>query len=228
MNSHTARHLCLTVATATVVFCMLATPARCQTMSFSVYSEAAGDGDGVVFGTASAYDNSSGCYHGGYTLDVWINGPNGGYSSAQGSLSASLSLADGDGDYPMGVTLSLSCSCIQQYATMAGDSGTLKMRSYASYWKLYSGWNMQGHNWLPRTGYECFHKCAYPNVNTVISSVGPFPDPNQDKSALQRYGKQNEYKNGQGQVVVGTCVATQRFDALFDWTASNGTCFLTP
>jgi hypothetical protein len=110
-----------------------------QTMSFSVYSDAAISEDvSTAYGYNSVSDNSSGCTHSNYTDTIYIYTPNGNNNSAEfGGMSGSIGIPiDGEGDYTIVTSGTYRCSCIFGGTAGYGGSGVpFHFRTVNTYYK---------------------------------------------------------------------------------------------
>lgn len=140
-------------ATALVFTCS-ALPALCQTMSFSFYRNWTVGSNGRVYVDVTAYDNSSGCSHSGYSLSVSLSGPFGANSIGWGGMAASTSLENGDGDYIGTESLSLTCSCMN-YSKIKVGGGQKANR--AKFRAVFSRRGINGDKY--EYGAMCTHSC---------------------------------------------------------------------
>lgn len=119
-----APSLCFSAAVITV---LLASPALVNAqygMSFSVYTDVVESG-AVVYLHGSAYDNSWGCYHSGYSLTSTLTSPTSRVSSISSSgLYANTSLPVGSdyGTYSGSVSGNFDCSCLGYTTSFLGDN----------------------------------------------------------------------------------------------------------
>lgn len=165
-----ARSQMLWMVTASLCFLHLSNaPALSQTMSFSFYTNMTIDSGGRVYADVTAYDNSSGCSHSGYSMNVSLSGPLGGSASAWGQMSASASLANGDGDYLSTAVLRLTCSCMNYSVISVGGGGTRSTRTQFRAVFDYKQANGNKHQYDAK----CTHSCQPSRVCIAVQS--PYP-----------------------------------------------------
>jgi hypothetical protein len=131
-----------------------AVPAASQTMSFSFYQNWNVGSDGRVYVDVTAYDNSSGCSHSGYSLNVSLTGPSGGSGAGWGGMSASANLNNGDGNYGVSDDLQVTCSCMHYNPIHAGGGQTAARQAFRAVFS-YRGLNGSQYEY----GAVCTHSC---------------------------------------------------------------------
>ena len=229
--SHTFGRIALSAAAA-ILLALSSGPASGQgsTTTLSTASYSAGDGGYEADSAGFNYGGSISVSEAGYTLGIELTlfDPNGAaiqdkfdsrcctknFSTSDSSPVTQNSLS---GTYRVHADYYFEGYLVDSRDVTNGASIT----SYATTFKLYDQYINGSHHWLTRTGYECRHFCAYPNVQQAISSQGPDFGP--DNSALQRYGFHFHWSSGGSSG--DYCVANKLSDAVFNWTINPGSCY---
>jgi hypothetical protein len=128
---------------ATAVALAVAHPAHSQTMSFSVYTDAAVQEESlVIYGYVTGSDNSSGCTHNNYAMTANLISPSNRTNPSMSSgFSAQTSLAfdEEEGSYWVTGLGSYSCSCIKYNTAYYGGSASFGVMTSTTYYTGCSG-----------------------------------------------------------------------------------------
>jgi hypothetical protein len=136
------------------VMATLCGPASAQTMSFSFYTNTTVNADGTMVSDVTAYDGSSGCTHGNYTLTVTMYGPSGGTAASSGQMHTTVSLQNGDGDYTVSSSLRYLCSCMNNSYVSVGNGQTANRSTFRAVFQ----YNHPNGNKYEYSG-MCAHSC---------------------------------------------------------------------
>jgi hypothetical protein len=111
-----------TIVLGCAVLLLSSSPAQAQYMSISHYADQYGSGPYLAT-YLSAIDNSTGCDHSDYQMDVWGGSPTDSWSnSVSGTGAGGASALEEDGDYWGESSLVFQCSCAVGFISGGGGS----------------------------------------------------------------------------------------------------------